>query len=175
MTQRYQITFKQLKNDLTPSQAHSLLQNKLKLSSKLSARFLNGEKVFNPISLEKAQKQQTLFAQLGIHINIQGITETTTAIRNSEVDEKILAALDYITTSLIRLEEKVDELAAQNNETVTLELDEAPEPESWGEELAFDDAPAKRSKLFPYLVATLVILLVGLLAVLLIYPELSPF
>lgn len=180
MSQLYQITFKKLADPALASDAKNALQQKLKLSDAQITRFFNGDSVFNPMPLEKAKRQQKLFSSMGISLTAKAVAlgSADKTARQQEVDEKIVAALDYITTSLIRLEEKVDELATkQNADNDTIDLDEVTQSSSWGDDLEFedgDDTPPKRSKFFPYLIATLIGVLLILLGVLIAFPHLSP-
>ena len=87
-----------------------------------------------------------------------------------------MAALDYITTSIIRLEEKVDDLARlqqEQNGEIDLEL----ENNNWGEELEFDETveSSNKPKNINWLFFALIAILLSLLGVIVAFPNLLPF
>ncbi len=170
------ILFASLADGLTAEEAKNRLQKKLKLSSAIASKFLSGAKAFNPTTKEKALKQQKVFASLGIDIKvISAKAKSSPQISQAEKDEKILNALDYITTSLIQLEEKVDALS-QNAQSQLPSLNEEDEFTQHQETIAFEedlDEPIKlgSNKLLFIFIAVFVVLLVILLAVSLAYPE----
>ncbi|MDE3272919.1 hypothetical protein [Pseudoalteromonas sp. G4] len=175
----YRIQFAQLNNGVSAEQAKSILTTKLKLSDAKASQFLAGKQIFSPIAHEKAVKQQKTFAALGIQVDIISTSKSNAQERTNDVDERILAALDYITTSIIRLEEKVDDLARlqqlQNGET-DLEL-EAENTNSWGEDLEFDETleTTSKSKNINWLFIVLIVILLSLLGVVIAFPDLLPF
>jgi hypothetical protein len=190
MSLSFKITFKSLSSKLSELQAKDILQTKLKLSSAVADKFFHGEEVFNAISQEKALKQQKVFATMGINVNIIDITakvssvgvkqnNQSAAISQAEKDAKIMSALDYITTSLIRLEEKVDELSQNTSEQLpSLEDDndllESPEPLEFDED--FDSPIKKRSnRLFLTIISSILVVLLITLGISLAYPDLLKF
>lgn len=174
----YRIQFAQLSNNLTTEQAKTILTTKLKLSDTNAMQFLQGKLIFSPISQEKAIKQQKTFAALGIKVKIVATDTPKTPDSESErdVDQRILAALDYITTSIIRLEEKVDDLTRLQQEQ-SGEADLELERNSWGEELEFDEEtePTGKSKNINWLFFALIAILLSLLGVIIAFPNLLPF
>ncbi|ATC95686.1 hypothetical protein [Pseudoalteromonas tunicata] len=181
MSDTCKVIFEALNAPLTVQQAKQLLQTKFKLSDATVAKFLQGDEAFSATTLEKATKQQKLFASVGIQVKLvqpQTLAATSTAPDSGqkERDLKIINALDYITTSLIRLEEKVDELA-QNQQAKLPDLNDDLEPEHHAEPLEFEedlDAPIKKqsNKLFILIGGGILVLLVALLLVSLMYPDL---
>jgi len=190
MSLSFKITFKSLSSKLSELQAKDILQTKLKLSSAVADKFFHGEEVFNAISQEKALKQQKVFATMGINVNIIDITakvssvgvkqnNQSSAISQAEKDAKIMSALDYITTSLIRLEEKVDELSQNTSEQLP-SLDDENELLELTEPLEFDedfDSPIKKgpNRLFLAIISSILVILLIALGVSLAYPDLLKF
>jgi hypothetical protein len=153
------------------------LASKLKTSEDKVTQFFNGKALFAPSNKDKALKQAKLLASLGIKSKLQATGELPTQSPSaaSQRDERIFDALDYITSSLIRLEEKLEELEQRlpTNELKS-PIDENDE---WQEDdLMLDeqlDEPVKtRSNTLLYsLIATAVLLLI-VLAVYLAFPDL---
>ncbi|WP_372768177.1 hypothetical protein [Pseudoalteromonas sp.] len=175
----YRIQFAQLNNGVSAEQAKSTLTTKLKLSDAKVSQFLAGKQIFGPITHEKAVKQQKTFAALGIQVNIISTSQSSTQDHTTDVDKRILAALDYITTSIIRLEEKMDDLARlqqlQNGETdIELEIESQ---NSWGDDLEFDEPleATSKSKNINWLFIALIVILLSLLGVVIAFPDLLPF
>ncbi|SFC75532.1 hypothetical protein [Pseudoalteromonas denitrificans] len=184
MSLSFRITFASLSNELTEIQAIDILQTKLKLNANVAQKFLQGGEVFNPISQEKALKQQKIFASMGIKVKITDISANnspqeknpTNLISQAEKDAKIISALDYITTSLIRLEEKVDELSQNTSEQLPSlddenELSEQPEPLDFDEDFGLP-IKKRQSRLFLVIVSSILVILLIALGISLTYPEL---
>ena len=189
MSLSFKITFESLSSKLTEVQAKDILQTKLKLTSSIADKFLQGEEVFNAIPQEKALKQQKIFSSMGINVKVIDITAKKTnssksinnqneisAISQAEKDAKIMSALDYITTSLIRLEEKVDELS-QNNAEQLPSLEDDNDQLDTPETLEFDedfDTPIKKgpNRLFLTIISSILVLLLIALGMSLAYPDL---
>lgn len=172
----YRIQFAQLSNNVTTEQAKTILTTKLKLSDAKATQFLAGKLIFSPISQDKAIKQQKTFSALGIKVKIVNANKAQTQEPEHDVDQRILAALDYITTSIIHLEEKVDDLARlqqEQNGEIDLEL----ENNSWGEELEFDETAESNNKPknINWLFFALIAILLSLLGVIVAFPNLLPF
>lgn len=176
MSNHYRIQFSSLADSLSEQQAHSILVSKLKLSEQNATLFLSGKPIFNATTKEKALKQQKTFATLGIHIRIQDLTANESSdvqTRANDVDTRILAALDYITTSIIRLEEKVDDLARQQQELNISDTELPNESSGWGEDLEFEESePVKNTRKINWIFISLLTVLLTLLAVVLVFPEL---
>ncbi|MFP3458382.1 hypothetical protein R0J89_19225, partial [Psychrobacter sp. SIMBA_152] len=83
---------------------------KLKTSPEKVAAFFNGKPLFAPSNKEKALKQAKLLSTLGIKSKLQQTAPTQATSQkahDSQRDQRLFDALDYITSSLIRLEEKL--------------------------------------------------------------------
>ena len=178
MSNSYRIQFAALSDKIDTAQAANMLTSKLKLSEAKAQQFLAGKLIFSPISQDKAIKQQKTFAALGINVKIINAESNAETSKTSsyDVDERILAALDYITTSIIRLEEKVDDLTRlqqlQNGE----EEPQNNTQDDWGEELAFEDERIEpnKSRKINWVFIILLIILLSLLGVVVAFPNLLP-
>ena len=148
MTDNFRVMFAGLADNVDSKTACTTLAAKLKISEEKVALFFKGKPLFAPSDKNKALKQA------------------------------IFDALDYITSSLIRLEEKLEDLEQRlpENQTKNPEVDE----DEWqDEELLLDEElitqPKKRSNALLYsLIATVVTLLI-ILAVYLAFPALFAF
>lgn len=182
MADHFRVMFAGLADSVDIKTACTNLAIKLKTSDEKVTPFFKGKPLFTPSNKGKALKQTKLLASLGIKSKLQAVPN---AIQNNlastensnQRDERIFDALDYITSSLIRLEEKLDELEQRLPEAQLKTPDE--NIDEWqGDDLMLDDdlaPPKKRSNLLLYsLIATATILLV-VLAVFLIFPNLFSF
>lgn len=177
MANNFRVMFVGLAEGTETKTACVNLANKLKTSEDKVTQFFNGKALFAPSNKDKALKQAKLLASLGIKSKLQATGEQPSQNPSaaSQRDERIFDALDYITSSLIRLEEKLEELEQR---LPTNELKSpADESDEWQEDdLMLDeqlDEPVKaRSNILLYsLIATAVLLLI-VLAVYLAFPDL---
>jgi len=180
MADNFRVIFVELAQGVDSKTACVNLATKLKTSEEKVALFLKGKPLFAPSNKDKALKQAKLLASLGIKSKLQASTSPTPSqqMPSSQRDERIFDALDYITSSLIRLEEKLEELEQRLPDAQLKAPDEI--TDEWqDDDLMLDEelitTPAKRSNLFLYiLIATVVVLLV-VLAVYLGFPNLFSF
>ncbi|MGO3424505.1 MAG: hypothetical protein ACTIMZ_19045 [Pseudoalteromonas distincta] len=182
MADNFRVIFAGLGDNVDIKTACANLAAKLKTSDEKVALFFKGKPLFAPSDKDKALKQTKLLASLGIKSKLQAVSNTiqnssSAAANNNQRDERIFDALDYITSSLIRLEEKLDELEQRLPEAQLKTPDE--NVDEWqNDDLMLDEdlaPPKKRSNLLLYsLIATATILLV-VLAVFLIFPDLFSF
>ena len=153
------------------------LASKLKTSEDKVTQFFNGKALFAPSNKDKALKQAKLLASLGIKSKLQATGELPTQSPSaaSQRDERIFDALDYITSSLIRLEEKLEELEQRlpTNElkSPTDENDEWQEDDLMLDEQLDEPVKTRSNTLLYSLIATAVLLLI-VLAVYLAFPDL---
>jgi hypothetical protein len=182
MSGRYLLVFNGLKEGTSAKEAQQVLINQLKLSPQKAQLFLQGKPVFSPVDGEKAKKQQAMFANLGIHVSVKAGSAPTPAqsqpTQQDQVNQQMLAALDYITTTLIRLEEKVDDLVQAQQQLAQPEelmFPEESDPD-WGDDLEFDESAAKpKNKLkLVWLVVGIGIVLCVIAGVFIMYPDLLP-
>lgn len=181
MTDNFRVIFVGLAEDVTSQAVTAALTEKLKTSPEKVAAFFNGKPLFAPCPKEKALKQAKLLSTIGVKSKLQQATTvqaTSQTTEDSQRDQRLFDALDYITSSLIRLEEKLEDLEQRLPE-VRLSLQNEND-ESWqDDDLMIDEplsaTPKKHSNAILYsLIATVVILLI-VLAVYLMFPNLFSF
>ncbi|MEM7390005.1 MAG: hypothetical protein AAF347_09200, partial [Pseudomonadota bacterium] len=141
--------------------------------------------LFAPSEQDKALKQAKLLASVGIKAKLQPINQAVTSSQSSntaaqtkEREERIFDALDYITSSLIRLEEKLDDLEQRLPELENNSV--ADSDDSWQEDdLLLEDELTepvkKRSNTLLYSLIAMVIVLLIILGVVELFPELFSF
>ncbi|ALQ07394.1 MULTISPECIES: hypothetical protein [Pseudoalteromonas] len=180
MADNFRVIFAGLADGIDSNAASINLADKLKTSEEKVALFFKGKPLFAPSHKDKALKQAKLLASLGIKSKLQAVSNaantSTEQPQSSQRDERIFDALDYITSSLIRLEEKLEELEQRlpEEQSKNPEIDE---DDDWqDDDLLLDEelvsTPKKRSNVLLYsLIATAVTLLI-ILAVYLAFPSL---
>lgn len=179
MTDKYRVVFAGFDSSVSESAAIEQLSLKLKTTTQKITAFTQGKSLFAPSEKAKCLKQVKLLASFGIHAKIQNAHSAAVdahAQQNSK-DERILEALDYITSSLIRIEERLEEL---EHRLPTQEIVKENKVESdWQEDDLFDelelDPPPKRSKKVQYGLGVVLFILLIILAVALAFPELVKF
>jgi hypothetical protein len=179
MADNFRVIFIGLAEGADSQAVTNALTEKLKTSSEKVAAFFNGKPLFAPSNKEKALKQAKLLSTLGIKSKLQQTAQATSQkAHDSQRDQRLFDALDYITSSLIRLEEKLEDLEQRLPEVELSLPDENDEP--WqDDDLMLDEplstTPKKRSNVVLYsLIVTAVILLI-VLAVYLLFPNLFSF
>ncbi|GAA58496.1 hypothetical protein P20652_0351 [Pseudoalteromonas sp. BSi20652] len=180
MADNFRVIFAGLADNVDTKTACTNLAAKLKTSNEKVTLFFKGKPLFAPSNKDKALKQAKLLASLGIKSKLQAVSNTIQnssvhAANNNHRDERIFDALDYITSSLIRLEEKLEDLEQRLPEE-QIKSPEVDEDEWQDEELLLEEdlitTPKKRSNALLYsLIATAVTLLI-MLTVYLAFPDL---
>jgi hypothetical protein len=182
MADNFRVIFVGLAEGIDSRATKATLAAKLNTSEQKIAQFFSGKTLFVPSNKDKALKQSKLLASLGIQSKLQAVsTAAANKLPDSQKtlrDERIFDALDYITSSLIRLEEKLEELEQRLPEIeVTAMADEHIEWQD--DDLMLDDdllTPLKkRSNVLLYALTATVITLLALLAVYLTNPNLFTF
>ena len=179
MTDKYRVVFAGFDSSVSESAAIEQLSLKLKTTPQKITAFTQGRSLFAPNEKAKCLKQVKLLASFGIHAKLQSADSSAnnaSSIQNSN-DERILDALDYVTSSLIRIEEHLEELEQR------LPLQEIAKEnkveDDWQKDDLFDelelDPPPKRSKKVQYGLGIVVIVLVVILAIALTFPNLFAF
>ena len=177
MANNFRVMFVGLAEGTEAKTACVNLANKLKTSEDKVTQFFNGKPLFAPNNKDKALKQAKLLASLGIKSKLQATGEQPPQSPSaaSQRDERIFDALDYITSSLIRLEEKLEELEQRlpTNELKppTDESDEWQEDDLMLDEQLDEPVKTRSNTLLYSLIATAVLLLI-VLAVYLAFPDL---
>ncbi|WP_024611276.1 hypothetical protein [Pseudoalteromonas sp. TB64] len=181
MTDNFRVIFAGLADDVDTKIACTNLAQRLKTSEEKVMLFFKGKPLFAPSNKDKALKQAKLLVGLGIKSKLQAIPNTSAASiekANNQRDERIFDALDYITSSLIRLEEKLDDLEqrlpALESKTPDENIDQ------WqDDDLMLDEelisTPKKRSNALLYSLIVTVVTLLIVLAAYLAFPNLFSF
>jgi hypothetical protein len=183
MPDQYRVTFVTLAADVDTEVACANLAAKLKTSEDKVTAFFNAKPLFAPCIKEKALKQVKLLSSLGIESKIQPAnsapsSQTGASLSTHQRDKRIFDALDYITSSLIRLEEKLDELEQRLPQEQNTPL-EAQSNDWDDDELMLDEdliTPSKnRSKVLIYSLIAGVVLLLIILGLDLAFPAVFSF
>ena len=176
MTDKYRVVFAGFDSSVSESAAIEQLSLKLKTTPQKITAFTQGKSLFAPSEKAKCLKQVKLLASFGLHAKLQSAesnTNSASSIQNSK-DERILEALDYITSSLIRIEERLEELEQRLPSQEIVKEDKV--EDDWQEDDLFDelelDPPPKRSKKVQYGLGVVLIILLFILAIALAFPEL---
>ncbi|KAF7772017.1 hypothetical protein PCIT_a2000 [Pseudoalteromonas citrea] len=177
MTDKYRVVFASLNDGIAASDAITNLSQRLKIpESKVQAFFAN-KPLFSPADKEKSAKQIKLLNSMGINAKLQAFgtpSSTVEQTAQTQRDERLFGALDYITSSLIRIEERLEELEQRLPEQPAESMEQA--AEQWEddelfEELELDSPAPKRSKV-QYGLGVVLILLLIVLAIAIAFPEL---
>ena len=157
MANNFRVMFVGLAEGTEAKTACVNLASKLKTSEDKVTQFFNGKALFAPSN------------------KATGELPTQSPSAASQRDERIFDALDYITSSLIRLEEKLEELEQRlpTNElkSPTDESDEWQEDDLMLDEQLDEPVKTRSNTLLYSLIATAVLLLI-VLAVYLAFPDL---
>ncbi|RZM84792.1 hypothetical protein C3B51_02970 [Pseudoalteromonas rubra] len=179
MSEQFRVVFSGFKPGTDSQAATEQLAAKLKVSAQKVADFTTGKPLFGPADKQKCLKQAKLLAVYGIQSKLQSQSQPSAGsdTAQSAANERVFDALDYITSSLIRIEEKLDELEQRIDGKQV--KDEQHEEDEWEDESLFselelDSEPPKRSKKFLYILLSLLVLLLVVLGISLAFPELVP-
>ncbi|MFC3031156.1 hypothetical protein ACFOEE_01280 [Pseudoalteromonas fenneropenaei] len=178
MTDKYRVMFVGLDKGIEQEVAITRVATKLAIPEAKASTFFANKALFAPADKEKALKQVKLFASMGIQAKLQLLNDANSQTTKNDRDERLFEALDYITSSLIRLEERLDDIEQKlaNNKPADPEIEEEDwQDESYLEELDFEPTPVKRSPMMLYSLVTAAVLLIVLLVLTLVYPDLLNF
>ncbi|WP_440055318.1 hypothetical protein ACSLBF_04030 [Pseudoalteromonas sp. T1lg65] len=172
MNELFKVVFVDIAANQDKEQAAELLATKLKTSPSKVQQFFDGRPLFAPTDKTKALKQVKLLSTMGINAKLvnQADNSTTQVIDQ----ERIFEALDYITSSLIRIEERLEDIEQQISQDKSNTSPD--ETTSWQEDELFEELdfdapmPTKSKSWLYYLLAVLIILFV-LLGVSLFFPD----
>ncbi|BBN82698.1 hypothetical protein PA25_26830 [Pseudoalteromonas sp. A25] len=177
MSQKYRVAFVELDNTTTAEEVVTNLSTKLKISPQKAASFLANKPLFAAADKTKCLKQVKLLASLGVQAKLVAIEESApqTSIQQQK-DERVFEALDYITSSLIRIEERLEELEQRLPEQAH-EPQEQDSPQ-WQEEelfneLELDIEPSEKvpARKVQYALGAVLVLLLIVLALAIMYPH----
>ncbi|MBD1581760.1 hypothetical protein [Pseudoalteromonas sp. S16_S37] len=177
MSQRYRVSFVGLENTTSAEEVVTNLCAKLKISEQKANGFLANKPLFAVADKAKCLKQVKLLASFGIQAKLIPIEENVSQIlAQQQKDERVFEALDYITSSLIRIEERLEELEQRLPEQVREEQQQ--ESPQWQDDELFDelelDLETKKklpTRKLQYLLATVLIVLLTVLALAIMYPQ----
>lgn len=180
MADKFRVMFAGLEAGIDQTHATEQLASKLKTSTNKVAGFFEHKPIFAPCEQEKALKQAKLLASVGIKAKLQPLSQSqsTSSLDAKQRDERIFDALDYITSSLIRLEEKLDDLEQRLPDVE--KSSNSDQDESWqDDELLLDEELVepvkKRSNTLLYSLIAMVIVLLIILGIVELFPELFSF
>ncbi|MEH6394101.1 hypothetical protein [Pseudoalteromonas sp.] len=181
MAENFRVMFAGLAKDTDQAHAISQLATRLKAPTAKVAAFFENKPLFAPCEKEKALKQAKILASVGIKSKLAPVqisTVTSNSETTSQRDERIFNALDYITSSLIRIEEKLDDLEQRlpaNQQQAT-----ADEDEDWQtDDLLLDEELTtpikKRSNILLFSLIAMVVILLVVLGISFAFPDLFSF
>ena len=179
MTDKYRIVFAGFDSSVSESAAIEQLSLKLKTTTQKVTAFTEGKLLFAPSEKSKCLKQVKLLASYGLHAKIQTTEYSSSNVNSGKdtKDDRILEALDYITSSLIRIEERLEELEHRLPSQEIVKENKV--EDDWQEDDIFDELelepPTKHSKKVQYGLGIVVIVLVVILAIALTFPNLVAF
>ena len=182
MAENFRVMFAGLAPGTEQTQAITLLAAKLKAPTSKVAAFFDNKPLFAPCEKEKALKQAKLLASVGITSKLHPLNNSAQETNNNDTaslrDERIFNALDYITSSLIRIEEKLDDL--EQRLPTAEQQPSTDENDEWqNDDLLLDDeltAPIKkRSNTLLFSLIAMVVILLITLGLSFIFPDFFSF
>ncbi|MFK3872817.1 hypothetical protein [Pseudoalteromonas rhizosphaerae] len=181
MTENFRVMYAGLAQDIERSNAIKQLAVKLKAPESKVAAFFENNPLFAPCEKEKALKQAKLLASVGIKSKLQPINNApavSSSDATSQRDERIFNALDYITSSLIRIEEKLDDL--EQRLAASTQQPDPDEGDEWQtDDLLLDEELTtpikKRSNMLLYSLIAMVVVLLVVLGLSFAFPDLFSF
>ncbi|MCF2859056.1 hypothetical protein L1286_16345 [Pseudoalteromonas sp. SMS1] len=177
MSEQYRVTFVGFDADTDGQNAIERLATKLGVSQQKVEAFTQGKALFGNTDKSKCLKQAKLLAIYGFQSKIQEVQSAPSNMNNA-ANERVFEALDYITSSLIRIEEKLDELEQRIDGQE--KGDGEKEDEQWQnddlfDELDLDTEPKPKSKKLLYVLLSILFVLLILLGFSLAFPEMVQF
>ncbi|MCF6437968.1 hypothetical protein L1077_00785 [Pseudoalteromonas luteoviolacea] len=176
MSDQFRVVFVGFNADTDSHNAMESLATKLGVSKQKVVAFTQGKPLFGAAEKNKCLKQAKLLAIYGFQSKVQAVQSSMTNAPqvNNAANERVFEALDYITSSLIRIEEKLEELEqridGQNKSSEEKEDDEWQNDELF-DELDLDAEPKPRSKKLLYTLLAVLFILLIVLGFSLAFPE----
>ncbi|KZN46812.1 hypothetical protein N474_03885 [Pseudoalteromonas luteoviolacea CPMOR-2] len=177
MSDQYRVAFVGFDADTDSQNAIERLAAKLGVSKQKVESFTQGKPLFGSTDKSKCLKQVKLLAIYGFQSKVLEV-QTSVSQPNNAANERVFEALDYITSSLIRIEEKLEELeqridGQQKN-------DDDKEQDQWQsddlfDELDLDTETKPKSKKLLYTLLSILIVLLIVLGFSLAFPEMVQF
>ncbi|MBQ4813563.1 hypothetical protein J8M20_19525 [Pseudoalteromonas luteoviolacea] len=178
MGDQYRVTFAGFDADTDGQNAIERLAMKLGVSTQKVEAFTQGKPLFGSSEKNKCLKQAKLLAIYGFQSKIQEIQTSSSNAANHAANERVFEALDYITSSLIRIEEKLEDLEQRIDGQQ--KADDDKEEEQWQsddlfDELDLDSEPKPKSKKLLYTLLSILFVLLIVLGFSLAFPEMVQF
>ncbi|KZN33117.1 hypothetical protein [Pseudoalteromonas luteoviolacea] len=178
MSDQYRVTFVGFDADTDGQNAIERLAMKLGVPKQKVEAFTQGKSLFGISDKSKCLKQAKLLAIYGFQSKIQEIPSNSNTANNNAANERVFEALDYITSSLIRIEEKLEELEQRIDGQQ--KTDDDKEEEQWQsddlfDELDLDSEPKPKSKKLLYTLLSILFVLLIVLGFSLAFPEMVQF
>ncbi|RXF06815.1 hypothetical protein [Pseudoalteromonas sp. PS5] len=173
MNEQFKVVFVGMADGKDQQSAAAILAERLKTSPSKIQQFYAGKALFAPSDKTKALKQIKLLASVGITAKLHA--HSSAAVSNPD-QERVFEALDYITSSLIRIEERLEDIEqrlapTQQHEATDKEEDDWESTDLF-DELEYEPAPPAKSKTWLYYLLAVLIILFILLGISLFFPEL---
>ena len=173
MSEQFKVVFAGMAQGRDPQTAATTLAEKLKTSVNKIEQFYKGKPLFAPADKSKALKQVKLLASVGISAKLQA--QSASPQSQSAEQERVFEALDYITSSLIRIEERLEDIESrigyQGHEEVAEESEDEWESKELFDEFDFEPTPPTKSKAWLYYLLAVLVILFIILGVGLFFPE----
>ncbi|MCG7549470.1 hypothetical protein [Pseudoalteromonas sp. Of7M-16] len=180
MSDQFRVVFVGFNADTDSQNAMESLAVKLGVSKEKIVAFTQGKPLFGAADKNKCLKQAKLLAIYGFQSKVQPLqnSATSTAQVDTAANERVFEALDYITSSLIRIEEKLEELE-QRIDVQAKSIDEK-DDEHWQSDELFDELdletkPKPKSKKLLYTLLVILFILLIVLGFSLAFPEMVKF
>ncbi|OHU88570.1 MULTISPECIES: hypothetical protein [Pseudoalteromonas] len=177
MSQKYRVVFIGLQSTTSAEEVVTTLSSKLNIAPQKVEAFLAKKPLFAPAEQSKSLKQVKLLERMGVKAKLVAVEPPADTSPQSQKDERVFEALDYITSSLIRIEERLEEIEHRLGNSSDEDKDDS-KPDSWHEdelfeELDLDLEPVKKipTRKLQYTLAAILIVLLTVLALAIIYPQ----
>jgi hypothetical protein len=175
MSDKYRVVFAAIESQTSKEDIASQISQKLKITEQKVLSFFDKKPLFAVSSKEKCLKQAKLLASYGVKTKLVCVSQPSQS--NENRDQRVFDALDYITSSLIRIEERLEDIEQRlSDEKIT----EKTEDSEWDNELLdeIDFIPSEKvnkTRKVQYVLGAVLVLLCIVLVFALLYPELITF
>ncbi|CAH9053111.1 hypothetical protein PSECIP111951_00755 [Pseudoalteromonas holothuriae] len=178
MSQQYRVAFVELEGSFSAEEVVAKLSTKLKINPQKASAFLANKPLFAPADKTKCLKQVKLLASMGVQAKLIALEDTTKTSAQEQKDERVFEALDYITSSLIRIEERLEELEQRLPASSNEQHEQG--AQQWQEDEIVDDfdldlemEPTKKlpTRKLQYALAAVLLILLIVLALAILYPQ----
>ncbi|KID54813.1 hypothetical protein JF50_23410 [Pseudoalteromonas luteoviolacea] len=180
MSDQFRVVFVGFNADTDSQNAMESLATKLGVSKQKVIAFTQGKPLFGATDKNKCLKQAKLLAIYGFQSKVQPQQSNmqSAPVANNAANERVFEALDYITSSLIRIEEKLEELEQRidgNEKSGDEKEEEQWQSDELFDELDLDTEPKPKSKRLLYVLLAILFILLIILGFSLAFPEMVQF